>query len=66
MKGVVFQILGFIFLGIGVYKGWEKEVYLLCGIFLSMWISMILTTNYISEVIKKIDELIIETKKDKF
>ena len=66
MKGVIFQILGFIFLGIGIYKGWEKEVYLLCGIFLSMWICLVLTTNYISDIIKKVDELIDETKKNKF
>lgn len=66
MKYVIYQVLGLAFLGVGIYKGYEREVYLLVGITFLVVFSVIMSSIDSSSVQKKLDELIDLVKEKNF
>lgn len=58
MKSTIGLIAFVVYLGIGIAKGWEQEVYLFLGIFGLVLFNAAINAEFLEGVHKKIDEVI--------
>ena len=58
MKSIIGSLLLVTYLGIGLAKGWEQEVYLFVGIFGLVIFNSFINADFLEGVHKKIDEAI--------
>lgn len=63
MKSIIGSLILVAYLGIGLAKGWEQEVYLFLGIFGLVLFNGFVNADFLDGVHKKIDEVIKVLKK---
>jgi len=57
MKSIIGSLLLIGYLGLGLAKGWEQEVYLFLGIFCLVLLNAFINAEFFDGVNKKIDDL---------
>ncbi len=63
MKSIVGTVILAVYLGIGLIKGWEKEVYLFVGVLGLILFNSFITAEFVQTIEKKLDELVKIVKK---
>jgi hypothetical protein len=63
MKSIIGSLLLIGYLGLGLAKGWEQEVYLFLGIFCLVLLNAFINAEFIQTIEKKLDELVKIVKK---
>uniref|UniRef100_UPI004048AF88 hypothetical protein n=1 Tax=Polynucleobacter sp. TaxID=2029855 RepID=UPI004048AF88 len=63
MKSIIGSLLLVGYLGFGLAKGWEQEVYLLIGALCLVFFNAFINAEFVEGFHKKIDELIKAFKK---
>jgi hypothetical protein len=61
-KHTIGSILIVIYVFIGFYKGYDKEVFLLLGISICVFFSLYVLSEALFDVVKKLDEILKELK----
>lgn len=63
MKSTIGYVILVVYLGIGLFKGWQQEVYLFLGIFGLVLFNSFITAEFVQTIEKKLDELVKIVKK---
>ena len=63
MKSTIGTVILVVYLGIGLIKGWEQEVYLFLGVMGLVLFNSFVTAEFVQTIEKKFDELVKIMKK---
>jgi hypothetical protein len=58
MKATIGSVILVVYLGIGLIKGWQQEVYLFLGILGLVLFNSFITAEFVQTIEKKLDELV--------
>jgi hypothetical protein len=58
MKATIGSVILVVYLGIGLIKGWQQEVYLFLGILGLVFFNSFITAEFVQTIEKKLDELV--------